>query len=419
MSGKPFTVLTAKSLVLSATPAIQWRNAGQFTYGLSTDAISVTVTPQANIRAAAQQHGASAACVNLAQHLDAGFTGSVNGEMAQHYAALATIEDGSTPVSKLGALTNEAAQTGGTSQLARSHGFVERMNSCPQFGANGAQLDERACSCFRVIANEAKRSGNASGAGYKNTDYTVQVGGQMRLRDDWFLGGSVSSDHTGARDSAGNTEVDGRGFTVGAVLKRQFGNWLVSGAVDAGWASYDSERRVRLGSADRTAKASFDGQHFGVHARVARQIPFSTWYFKPYVDLHATRMRTDGYSERGAGELDLRVAKANDTMLAASPMLEIGHRMDFGNGLKLHSYISAGMTVHNDNSWGADAKLSGAVAEAGTFRSVSSLPNNRAKLALGANLVTRGNFDCKLEYAGEFASGYRSHTGSLKLSYLY
>lgn len=93
--------------------------------------------------------------------------------------------------------------------------------------------------------------------------------------------------------------------------------------------------------------------------------------------------------------------------------------MDFGNGLKLHSYVSAGMMVYNDNSWNSSAQLAGIAADAGSFQSVSSAPNSRAKLNVGANLFTRNKLDVKFEYSGEFASRYRSHTGSLKLSYLY
>ncbi|TSH90348.1 autotransporter outer membrane beta-barrel domain-containing protein [Verticiella sediminum] len=420
LTATPFTVLKADgALQLNAVPTVVGRNAGQFTFGLDVQDNSIAVTPQANIAATAQRFSASPATVNLAQHLDAGFTRNVGSEMAQHYATLAKVQDGDELTSVLGQLGNEGVQAASISHLTRSHDFVGRMSSCPQFGENGAGSSEGSCTWGRIIGNESRRDPSSSSNGYKTEDYTVQFGSQMRLRDDWFLGGSVSADRTRARDSAGSASVKGRGFTVGAVLKRQFGDWMVSGAVDAGIADYDAERRIRLPEFDRTAEGSFKGRHVGVHARVARQIPFDTWYLKPYLDLHATRMRTDGYEETGAGALNLRVSKASDTLLAASPMLEIGHRMRLGNGLQLHTYASAGMTAYNDSSWGADAQLIGAVAEAGTFRTVSSAPSTRAKLNLGANLITRRNFDLRLEYSGEFASGYRSHNGSLKLNYMY
>jgi hypothetical protein len=419
LAAKPFAVLTASYFKLDVIPRVDARNGGQFTYSLGTESGGLTITPQANVGNTAQQLSGSQATINLARHLDAGFTSSLTGEMASHYAALANVGDGATLIGKLGALGNEGVQSVGTSHLARSHGFVDRMNSCPQFGENGVQLTEQPCTWARVIGNQTNRDAGGSSAGYKNEDFTAQIGGQLRLADNWFVGGSLSADNSRARDSAGNASVKGSGLTVGAVLKRQLGNWLVSGAVDAGVADYDSRRRVQLGTVDRTADASFDAQHIGIHARVAHQIPFSSWYLKPYVDVHATRMRTSSYTESGAGALDLRVSRSSDSMFAVSPMVEIGQALTFANDLRLHTYTSAGLTVYNDKDWGADAQLAGIAGVAGTFRTVSSAPASRAKVALGANLLTRQNFNFKFEYSGEFASHYRSNTGSLKLSYLY
>ena len=77
---------------------------------------------------------------------------------------------------------------------------------------------------------------------------------------------------------------------------------LPAGAFDAGRGSYDSVRRIQLGSSiNETAKGSFDAWHAGLHSRIARQFAMQNWYVKPYLDLHATHVRTSGYSESGAG----------------------------------------------------------------------------------------------------------------------
>ncbi len=419
LAAKPFTVLTAGTLQLNVTPTVIARNGGQFTYNLSTDNNRLTVTPQANVGNTVQAAAGSEGMVNLARHLDAGFTGTVDGEMAVHYATLARVTDGATLLNAVAALGNESVLAVGTSHLARSHGFVERMGSCPQFDTNEARLRERTCSWARIVGNNTKRSSAVSGAGYKNEDYTVQVGGQIRVAEGWFVGGALSADDSRARASDGNTSVDGRGFTVGAIVKREVGDWLFSGAVDAGVGDYDSRRNVRLGSVERRALASFDGRHFGIHAQVARQSVFGTWSVRPYMDFHATHLRTDGYTENGAGMLDLRVSDASDTMLAVSPMIEIGRRVDLSNGMKLHAYASAGMTIHDDNRWKSDAQLLGIAADAGTFTSVSSAPDRRGRLHLGAKLFTAGKFDFRVEYAGEFARDFRSHSGWVKVNYRY
>jgi uncharacterized protein YhjY with autotransporter beta-barrel domain len=419
LAAKPFTMLTAGTLQLNATPTVVARNGGQFTYNLSTANNQLTITPQANVGNTVQALAGSEGMLNLARHLDAGFTSTVSGEMAQHYAALARVPDGAGLLATLASLGNESAQSVGTAHLARSQRFVEHMGSCPQFDTSGARLQEQPCGWARITGNNARLGSALPGAGYTNEDYTVQIGGQTRVADGWFVGGALSADDSRARAATGMTSVDGRGATVGAMLKYESGNWLFTGAVDAGIGSYESKREVLLGSTERKARASFNGRHVGVHGQVAYQHAFGDWSVKPYIDVHATHLRTDGYTENGAGALDLRVADASDTLYAVSPMLELGRRVDFTNGMKLHAYAGAGMTVVDDNRWEADAQLLGIAADAGSFKSVATAPNRRTRLNLGAKLFTVGKLDFRLEYARESAGDFRSHSAWLKLNYLY
>jgi uncharacterized protein with beta-barrel porin domain len=395
------------------------RNGGQFTYNLSSANNQLTITPQANVGNTVRALAGNEGMVNLARHLDAGFTSTVNGEMAVHYAALARLADGPALLGALAALGNESAQSVATSQLARSHYFVERMGNCPRFDGAAAFLRERPCSWGRISGNNSSHGSAVPGTGYRNTDYTVQLGGQTQVADGWFAGAAISADDSRTRADNGAATVDGRGATVGAMLKREAGNWLLTGAFDAGLGNYDSRRNVILAATERRAAASFNGRHLGLHAQLAHQSAFGTWTVKPSIDFHATRLRTDGYTEQGAGALDLRLSDGRDTILAAAPMVEAGRRIDFMNGMKLHAYASGGMTMVDNNRWETDAQLAGIAADAGTFKSVASGPKRRGRMNIGANLFTQGKFDVKLEYTREFASDFRAQSAWLKLDYLF
>jgi len=50
---------------------------------------------------------------------------------------------------------------------------------------------------------------------------------------------------------------------------------------------------------------------------------------------------------------------------------------------------------------------------------VSSIPDQRAKLNLGANLSLTKSTELRLEYTGEFAHDYKSNTGSVKFNYFF
>ena len=424
----PYTILTATKLTMDAVPSVSAQQGlshdttmnglpDQVLYKAAASGNAVTITASSNMYNAAKAAGGSATQQSVAKGLDADFKSTISESQAKTYATLANISDHGQFLNAMQPLTNEAVQSVGTSRLTASHAFVERMNSCPQFERDGAELRERECAWSRVITTRTDRGNDGDGVGYGQDATTIQVGGQRRIADDWFLGGSLSYDTSNARDLAHTTSLRGRNVGLGVVLKRQLDNWLFTGAIDLGSGTYDSERHVQFGDTDATAKASFDAQHIGLHARIARQIPLQGWYLKPYVDLHATRMHTGAYTEQGAGDMDLAVRGETDTAYAASPMLEMGKRFDFRNGMTVHSYVSAGMTFYSANEWGAQQHLAGAGDDSAGWRAISSLPTQRAKIAAGANLTTTKNLDVRLEYSGEFANGYHANTGSVKLSY--
>lgn len=425
----PFTLLQAKTLDVEATPTIQsdlgLRNSGitgavdAVNYTVSTSNNAVTITPVLSMNAAASSVGANATERSVAESLDRGFVPSMSNQMAQAYAGVVAHNDAPGYLKSLDMVGNEGVQSVGTARLAASHAFVERMNDCPEFDSNGADSRQRDCAWSRVIDGRASRDADSTGIGYTSNNYTMQIGGQHQIADNWFLGFSAAYDSTNTHDAENVSSVSGKTYTLGAVLNYQLDNWLFSGSVDWGTGQYDSNRNIQLGEVAADAKADFNADHFGVHARIARQIPFADWYLKPYVDLHATHLRTGGYTESGAGDLDLDVSSAANNIYAASPMVEVGNQLTFENGMKLHSWLSTGVAFYSANDWGADMKLVGAPEEAGSFYSVAQLPQQRLKIEGGADLIVRKNIDVKLEYTGEFEHGYRSNVGSIKASYLF
>jgi outer membrane autotransporter protein len=253
--------------------------------------------------------------------------------------------------------------------------------------------------------------------GYTVDSKLLQFGGQKQLAPGWFLGGSIAYDSSDYAADNVPAQVDGQGVTLGAVLKRQDGPWILSGAVDAGYGWYDSSRTVSLGTAGTTATASFNGQHAGLHGRIAYQLPQDGWYLKPYLDLHAIWQRTEAYTESGAGALDLSVSRSSATQLVASPMLELGGRFDLGPKLVLKPVLGIGGSFFNKNEWNTQVRFVG--SPSAPIEVSSSLPSALFNLNLGATLMSGDNLHLRLDYSGQFGSNYRSNGGSLKLSYLF
>ncbi|WP_218511055.1 autotransporter outer membrane beta-barrel domain-containing protein [Variovorax sp. dw_308] len=390
-----------------------------FTYKQqATSANEYAVAPVSQLATVAAANNFSAAQQSLAAKLNAGFTSSVSNAQASTYASLSQLATPAAYATALNGLSGEAMQAVGTARLAASHSFVERLNSCPGSEHLGELLQERDCVWARVIDNQTDRKTNSDSLGYNASAAGAQVGAQKRIGDGWIAGGSVSYDHSSLNADGSGGSVSGDNVAIGAIVKKEIGNWTISGAADLGRGSYDSSRLAMIGAVGGVATGSFDAWHAGLHSRIAYQMPYEGWYLKPYVDLHAVRITTGAYTETGAGPLALQVQKQSDTMFAASPMLEVGGRMRLDNQMELRAFAGIGAVVQNKSEWGAQANLAG-WADGSTFRAVSSIPDQRMKVNLGANLSLTKSTELRLEYTGEFAHDYKSNTGSVKFNYFF
>jgi outer membrane autotransporter protein len=166
-----------------------------------------------------------------------------------------------------------------------------------------------------------------------------------------------------------------------------------------------------------TAQASFNVSHWGLHSRISKQFAFQNWYLKPYVDLHATHIQSDGYTEHGAGALDLTAAPSSTNVFGASPMLEAGSKFAFHNGMTLQIYGGVGGTFYSQGNLGADMQFAEGSPNAGWFHITSDLPQDRFKTTAGMDWKANDRWDFRLEYSSEFADHFQSSTGSLKATY--
>ncbi|HYG07073.1 MAG TPA: autotransporter outer membrane beta-barrel domain-containing protein [Stenotrophomonas sp.] len=377
------------------------------------------VTPKSQLVWQANAGDLGGNLLQTATNLENNFTATAGDTMAQTYANLSTIKYMGGYIVALENLGSEGAQAASASHLVASQAFVERMNSCPQFDGNDTTLREHDCGWVRVIAGDADHEATSSSIGYQQKGQSVQFGGQREVGNDWFLGGSVSYDRSDLDSHSVDGSLDGKGWSVGVIAKHQMGDWLVSGALDGGSMSYDSDRHLLFSSVDRHATSQFDVSHIGLHARIARQIPFADWYLKPYVDLHATRLESGSYTEQGAGELSLQVKSSDQTVFSAAPMLEAGGRFDLGKDRTLQVYGGVGGAFYSADNIGADMSFVEGDPSKGTFHINTDLPQERLKASAGVDMKASEHLDVKLEYNGEFADHYQANTGTLKLSYVF
>ena len=96
--------------------------------------------------------------------------------------------------------------------------------------------------------------------------------------------------------------------------------------------------------------------------RAAYLLEMGKVYAKPMVDGDVMYLYMPGFSEYGAGALNLNVNGMSDVLFSATPALELGVTAIDGGDHVLRPRVSVGATFFSKNSLSVDANLAGAPA---------------------------------------------------------
>lgn len=146
-------------------------------------------------------------------------------------------------------------------------------------------------------------------------------------------------------------------------------------------------------------------------------MPREGFYLRPSLDLDASYVSLDGYTESGAGEYNLTVSQTNEWVFAATPAVEIGTRVDVGKGTSLSPYLGLGVSLTSGNDWDVESRFTGASSSAGSFTSTIDNPDALGVVRAGIEVMSSEHFDATLVYNGAFGDGYTANAGAIKLTW--
>jgi len=202
---------------------------------------------------------------------------------------------------------------------------------------------------------------------------------------------------------------------LGIGLKRQLGDFALSGALSASYGNEDINRWVAAPGVVGRATASSDLYTASARGRVAYRLAGERGYIRPFLDLDAIHINAGGYTESGAGIFNLNVADESRTALVATPAVEAGIRLDAINGWDARILATAGVSFSTEDEWTTNAALVSAPAGAGSFHTSLPVADVLGRLGLSLQLSGPGGFDIRAEYGGAFGDDYSCHSGFLNL----
>ena len=316
-------------------------------------------------------------------------------------------------------LASVTAQTVAAPPAAAPQSAIMAANSvmsCPVF-TTGAMLEEGECVWGRGLGIYTEQGGGNGGPGYIERSAGFQTGGQKALGNGWFVGGSLTYENSAFRSDSGLEKLDADSFVGALAVKKQIGPWLFALAGGAGYTWGETSRAMTVGALSATARADPNSAVVFGRARASYELTFAErFYLRPTVDLDVIGVHQPGYTERGAGALNLVVGDTSQALFGFTPSLEVGGRVEITPDIPLRVFASGGLTVLSNDDWEQTYRFAG-ISAMESFSSTMPINDVVGRISAGIDLQNIENFEVKLQYDGAFADDYQSHGGSLRIGY--
>ena len=213
------------------------------------------------------------------------------------------------------------------------------MMSCHLPAGPFAALTEVPCDWAKLTGSFASVGSSSSSSGYRDQAARLQAGRQFQIAPGWF--GEFAVGYEAGRTNTDNfaTTLADR-YDFGAALKHQIGPWLFAAALDAGYDALTATRYIGIGGV-QSATSAPSVWRLDSRFRAAYVAEFGNAYLKPSLDLDVIYTGLPGFSEAGAGALNLNVASSNKVVFAASSIVRTGADADLlHNGAALRPTYS-------------------------------------------------------------------------------
>ncbi|MFS8137311.1 MAG: autotransporter outer membrane beta-barrel domain-containing protein, partial [Thermomonas sp.] len=291
-------------------------------------AVQTALTGLSAAQARAAYDAASGAGIVALRRAGAGFTASFGSQLQARLGAQANAANGfansftSRPVllaandhlSDLMAPVSDSAP-----QKFSLNGGASALSSSPDAARKGFWV--RGYGGY----GDTNADGNAASSRLRSSG--LSVGFDTEMKDGARLG--VAATGGTSRLSTDNNESGKtRNSAIAVYGSYASGPWNFSGSASMGWGKNHLDRNVTVGALNRVASSDFDSSTLSAYGEANYAIAMNGWTLQPLAGLSLSRNKADGFTETGAGALNLQVAEqtvnSSKAMLGAKAVFDAG-----------------------------------------------------------------------------------------------
>ena len=195
-------------------------------------------------------------------------------------------------------------------------------------------------------------------------------------------------------------------WMIGAYARQAFGPIAVGADVVYGWSDWSASRVMPTMS--RTALAEFDSTELRGNLRAEYMLDFGGGWVAPFGQVELRKYDFDGFTEEGAGAVNLVVEDAGDTVITPTLGLRAGTSFETGLAV-LRPEVSVAYSFQGNNNAYRDVAFLGAPTNA--FRLQGVDPDGF--VIIGAGLFADIGRNSGAFVRGSFATGSDVNVGNI------
>lgn len=174
--------------------------------------------------------------------------------------------------------------------------------------------------------------------GYDSRILGTMIGYDVPLDRDTRVGigvGYARTDIDGKTFDAGSASTDFNTYKATAYIGHERGPWYVHGEASFGWNAYSGTRHIAFTGVDRKAEADYNGQDYTAFATTGYHFFTNGFTITPLASLQYTHVNVDGYTETGAGDVNLKVQSQSFDFLESGLGVKVARAFRWRGGTYL------------------------------------------------------------------------------------
>jgi outer membrane lipase/esterase len=248
-----------------------------------------------------------------------------------------------------------------------------------------------------------RQNSSTSQTGYNFSLGGLTLGGDYRLRDNLLVGLSTGYSNANSSFSGSGGSVTANTLPFNAYAAYFPGSLYAYGSMGYALNLYDLKRGINFGGLARTASSSTTGNQFNLYGETGYDLRLSRFILTPSATLGYSALWIGGFTEQGAGSLNLKVASQS----AESLQTGLGGRLTVPLEAGSVTLVPQGYAFYQHEFANGSRSLNANLSQGSSALPFQTDAANRNFAVVGANVAVeiKKNLYAQVNYNAEVGRG--------------